>query len=278
MNFLTEDFERVNNSSGLLKLSLSESSKKTLVIDQSLNLDLELNNGAELNIIEIYKGQGAQQAKHSIKLAEGGRLNYALLQLCENDSEVDYELNCEQKDKSEFNFDSFAFGAKAFKKSINVHLNGERSQCDLKGLFCADSDRKVEEKILVKHSVPNCQSSQLYRGLFQEKGQGVFDGKILVEHGASGSLAFQNNRNLVLDKTAKIETRPQLEIYTDDVQCAHGATTGQIDENALFFLRARGFPKGEAHKLLVRAFAREVIQNFKYDECRELIQKAIFKD
>ena len=135
----------------------------------------------------------------------------------------------------------------------------------------------IDNKTFVDHAMPHCSSDEVYKGIVGDKASGVFNGKILVRKDAQKTNAYQSNKNILLSDTATIRTKPQLEIYADDVKCSHGATTGQIDQEALFYLRARGISKEEALVLLLNAFAQDVVNNINIDWLKERIEKMIFE-
>ena len=123
--------------------------------------------------------------------------------------------------------------------------------------------------------MPNCNSNELYKGIFDENAKGVFNGKVMVRPDAQKTNAFQSNNNLLLTDSASIDTKPQLEIYADDVACSHGCTIGQLDENALFYLRSRGIAKKEAQAMLMYAFANDVLENIKLSELKDKLNRII---
>jgi Fe-S cluster assembly protein SufD len=143
----------------------------------------------------------------------------------------------------------------------NVHpvLAGEGGECSINGLFIGDGQQHLDNYMLVEHASPHCSSRQFYNGILDGHSHGVFHGRIIVHKDAQKTDAKQTNRNLVLSDDAQIDTKPQLEIHADDVKCTHGATIGQIEENALFYLRTRGISEIEARRLLLQAFAGECL-------------------
>jgi len=140
-----------------------------------------------------------------------------------------------------------------------VRLEGEGAGVSIDGLYLPRGDQHHDNPVLIEHAVPRCTSRQLYKGIAEERGHGVFNGHIIVWPGAEGSDASQTNKNLLLSEHAEIDTRPRLEIFTDDVKCTHGAAVGALDEDALFYLRSRGVPYEKARALLTYAFARELM-------------------
>jgi Fe-S cluster assembly protein SufD len=147
----------------------------------------------------------------------------------------------------------------------NVHpvLAGEGGECLINGLFLGTGDQHLDNYMLVEHASPRCASRQFYNGVLDERASGVFHGRIVVHPEAQKTDAKQTNRNLLLSDQAQIDTKPQLEIYADDVKCTHGATIGQIEAEALFYLRSRGIDEISARKLLLAAFAGECLDRMK---------------
>ena len=145
----------------------------------------------------------------------------------------------------------------------------------MKGITLIEGSQFVDHHTLVHHAQPHCESHQDYKGIFAEKATGVFNGKIIVEKEAQKTNAFQQNNNILMDDKASINTKPQLEIFADDVKCSHGCTIGQLDEDALFYLQTRGIPRKEARGLLTYAFANNVLQSVKIDSVKKRINKLI---
>jgi len=145
------------------------------------------------------------------------------------------------------------------RNNTHVKLNAEGCENHTMGLFFADREQHVDNFVSIDHSKPNCMSKQLFKGILDDKSTGAFNGHILVRPDAQKTNAYQTNNNILLSNEAKMNTKPQLEIYADDVKCSHGATTGQLDEDALFYMQSRGIPRAEARLLMLYAFANEVI-------------------
>jgi Fe-S cluster assembly protein SufD len=157
----------------------------------------------------------------------------------------------------------------------NVHpvLAGEGSECLINGLFMANGRQHMDNYMLVEHASPHCDSRQFYNGILNGQSHGVFHGRIIVHKDAQKTDAKQTNRNLLLSDDAQIDTKPQLEIYADDVKCTHGATIGQVDENALFYLRSRGLAEAEARHVLLLAFANECLDRMSSAEVRRHLEQ-----
>jgi len=158
---------------------------------------------------------------------------------------------------------SVDIGSQLARNDLNIDLHGERAHANLFGLFMSNGNRHTDNHLRVDHLAPYTTSLEHYRGILSDTARGVFNGKIIVHSGADGTDAQMNNRNLLLSERAEIDTKPELEIYTDEVKCAHGSTTGQLDQNAMFYLQARGVPQETARLMLVGAFAREIIAHIR---------------
>ena len=180
-----------------------------------------------------------------------------------------------QKDNSVVRVHTFSFGGKLTRNNLNFYQNGERIDSTLKGVTILGEKQHVDHHTLVHHANPNCESHQDYKGIFGEKSTGVFNGKIIVDKIAQKTNAFQQNNNILISDKATINTKPQLEIFADDVKCSHGCTIGQLDDEALFYLRSRGIRKKEAAALLMYAFANNVLESVRIPELKSRINKII---
>lgn len=180
-----------------------------------------------------------------------------------------------QADTSYFNYASVVLGGALVVNSISVHFAGEHCENHLYGLVVADKNQHVDNYTFVDHAVPNCESSELYKSVLDGQSVNVFNGRILVRRDAQKTLAFQSNRNIVLSNTAKMYTKPQLEIYADDVKCSHGATIGQLDNEELFYMQTRGIGLAEARLLLMVGFANEVLQKIGSTEIQDILFKKV---
>ncbi len=163
------------------------------------------------------------------------------------------------------------------RNSTHHLLEGEGAECLSLGLYLADKFQHIDNYVNVIHNAPNCSSNQLFKGVLDDMATGAFNGRILVQPDAQGTVAYQKNNNILLTDDAKMDTKPQLEIYADDVKCSHGATVGQIDENSLFYLQSRGINKREAQLMLMFGFAHEVIQNIRIEPLRERLDNLVMQ-
>ena len=180
-----------------------------------------------------------------------------------------------QKGKSHVSVHTFSFGGQLIRNNLNFYQKGEYIDSTMKGITVIGDRQHVDHYTLVDHAQPNCESHQDYKGIYADKSVGIFNGKIYVNQIAQKTNAFQKNNNILLDNTATINTKPQLEIFADDVKCSHGCTIGQLDEDALFYLRSRGIPKREAKGLLTYAFANNVLESVKIPALKLRINKLI---
>lgn len=180
-----------------------------------------------------------------------------------------------QEKNSTASIHTFSLGGKLIRNNLNFYHSGQRINSTLKGVTLLNGEEHVDHYTLVKHSHPNCESFQEYKGIFSEKSKGVFNGKIFVERLAQKTNAFQQSNNLLLDDMATVNAKPQLEIFADDVKCSHGCTVGQLNKNALFYLRSRGIPKDEAKALLTYAFANNILDGVQLPVLKKRIKSLI---
>ncbi len=192
----------------------------------------------------------------------------------ENASLIDNTF-IKQKRESLASVHTFAFGGKLIRNNLNFYQEGERIDSTLKGITIIGDKQHVDHNTLVHHIEPNCESHQDYKGIFADKSTGVFNGKVVVNKEAQKTNAFQANNNILLSDKASINTKPQLEIFADDVKCSHGCTIGQLDESAMFYMRSRGIPQKEAKALLMFAFSNNVLSSVKIPELKQRITKII---
>ncbi len=181
----------------------------------------------------------------------------------------------EQKRESHVSVHTFSFGGKLTRNNLNFYQNGEYMDSTLNGVTIIGDKQHVDHNTLVHHIEPNCESHQDYKGIFNDSSTGVFNGKVVVNKEAQKTNAFQSNNNILLSDKATINSKPQLEIFADDVKCSHGCTIGQLDESALFYMKSRGIPEKEAKGLLMYAFSNNVLKSVKIPELKQRITKII---
>lgn len=180
-----------------------------------------------------------------------------------------------QKQDSHASVHTFSFGGKLTRNNLHFYQQGEHIQSTLKGITMIGDKQLVDHHTLVAHNYPNCESFQEYKGIFDDSATGVFNGKVIVQKEAQKTNAYQQNNNLLTGDKAMVNTKPQLEIFADDVKCSHGCTIGQLDKKSLFYLRSRGIPEKEAKALLMYAFANDVLSAVKIPEIKTRITKII---
>lgn len=180
-----------------------------------------------------------------------------------------------QNQESVVSVHTFSFGGKLIRNNLNFYQEGQRIDSILKGVTILGEKQHVDHNTLVHHIEPNCESHQDYKGIFGDNSTGVFNGKIIVNKEAQKTNAFQSNNNILLSDKATINSKPQLEIFADDVKCSHGCTIGQLDESAMFYMRSRGIPEKEAKALLMYAFSNNVLNSVKIPEIKQRITNII---
>ncbi|WP_428827062.1 Fe-S cluster assembly protein SufD [Azonexus sp. IMCC34842] len=240
-----------------------------LFLTSEANLAIHLRNlvlagaGSSASIIEHHVAIGAPSyftnTVTDIVLAPGASIEHYKLQ---QESPAAFHIaavNVTQEADSRFVSGSFSLGAQLARVDITVGLQGAGAACDLDGLYVVDGPQHVDHHTCIDHRQPGCTSREFYKGVLNGAAHGVFNGRVVVYRDAQGSDAVQSNRNLLLSDNAEIDTKPQLEIWADDVKCSHGATVGQLDPAQIFYLRSRGIGEAAARALLSRAFAMEVI-------------------
>ena len=200
-----------------------------------------------------------------IFLGENSHLTY--YQLINQNPEA-YQINStyvHQEKNSTFESISIAKGASILRNELKINLAGERSECSLKGLYFTSGSEHIDNHIMIDHAVPKAKSEIYYKGILDDKSKAVFSGGVLVRKNAQKTVAKQTDKNLLLSKGARINTKPMLEIYADDVECAHGATAGSIASEALFYMQSRGIGIETARKLLINGFANQIIDDIQLD-------------
>jgi Fe-S cluster assembly protein SufD len=175
-----------------------------------------------------------------------------------------------------FSSHSFALGGKFVRNDVLATLDGEGAEVTLNGLYLADGDRLVDNHTLIDHARAHCPSHEVYKGILGGRARAIFNGKIIVRQDAQKTNAKQTNRALLLSDDALINTKPQLEIFADDVKCTHGAAIGQLDEDAIFYLRARGLTFSEARDMLIHAFAGEILDRVQIDPLKQALETELY--
>jgi Fe-S cluster assembly protein SufD len=260
-------------------IHIADSASKTIF--QPRNLVVAEKN-SEVTIIESFVSISSKgsftNSLTEIFTAENARVNHFKIQNESDDSMQLNTLQAYQSRNSYFSSHSFSLSGAILRNNINIVADAENCESHLYGLYLTSGDQLVDNHTLVDHRKPNCYSNELYKGIMEGKSTAVFNGKIFVRQDAQKTNAFQSNKNILLSDDATINTKPQLEIYADDVKCSHGTSTGRMDEEAMFYLQARGIGKENARKLLLRAFVDEVIDTVKIEELRNHISDIVSKN
>jgi Fe-S cluster assembly protein SufD len=227
-------------------------------------LHLELDDGVAASLVEIHEEIGAPAAgltvaMTTVSVGVGARLEHLLIEHRLPARRLVALTRLSQAARSEARTTAVTLGAGFVRNTLRVELAGEGAVARLDGLYLVRSGEFVDNHTAIEHALPHGESHELYKGILDGSGRGVFNGKIMVRKGAQKTVALQTNRNLVLSDEAVIDAKPQLEIFADDVKCTHGATVGQLDDEALFYLRSRGLSAPSARRLLLSAFAGEIL-------------------
>ena len=234
---------------------------------------------SEAALVELYAGVegGASftNAVTEVVLGENARLHHYKLQV-EPDAAFHLAgLHAEQARDSRLASHAFALGGALARNEVHSVFAGEGGECVLNGLYVGRGSQHLDNRTDLDHAVPRCTSRELYKGVLDDRARGTFHGRVLVRKDAQRTDASQTNRNLLLSEEALVDTRPQLEIFADDVKCAHGAAVGRLDEQALFYLRARGIPRAQAEQLLTYAFASELVGAVKLEPLRARVEQLV---
>ena len=242
------------------------------------------------NLIVAEEASQVAVVEDYVSIDSGLAFSNAATELVAADDAVVSHYLVEREDKQAFNVStlriqqgrnanvsshSVLLGGALVRNNVHPVLAGEGSECLINGLFLGHGRQHLDNYMLVEHASPHCSSRQFYNGILDDRAHGVFHGRIIVHKDAQKTDAKQTNRNLLLSDDAQIDTKPQLEIYADDVKCTHGATIGQIDETALFYLRSRGIDEVSARRILLLAFADECLDRMKHGPARTHVEQLI---
>ena len=235
--------------------------------------------GSQAAIVESYVGRDSEvyltNAVTEVVLEECAVIDHYKIQQESREGFHAATLQVQQGSQSRFTSFSIALGGALVRNEINAVLAAPGGECTLNGLYMATGQQLIDNHTVIDHAQPHCASHELYKGILAERARGVFSGKIYVRQDAQKTDAKQTNQTLLLSEEATINAKPQLEIYADDVKCTHGATVGQLDDEALFYLRSRGIGNDEARSLLTFAFANDIIGRIRIDPVRTVLEKRL---
>ena len=236
--------------------------------------------GSRVTVIESYIGAAGEtyfsNAVSEVFVGENAAVDHYKVQQESLEAFHVGALHAHTSRNARFSSHSFALGGRLVRNEANALLDGEGGDCTLNGLYLADRDRLVDNHTTIDHAKPHCGSHEVYKGILGGTARAVFNGKIIVRQDAQKTDAKQTNRALLLTDGATINTKPQLEIFADDVKCTHGAAIGQIDEDAIFYLRARGLTYAEARDMLIHAFAGQVLEGVAVPLLRQALEAELF--
>ncbi len=238
-----------------------------------------LEENSEAKLVESYVGLGGTNFSNAVTevyLGQNARLEHVKVQDETADSVHIANLFVHQESGSVYTATNVSFGGAVARTDHNVWVNGEHCETWLNGTYVGEGEQVADNHTRIDHAKPNCNSFEVYKGILSDKSIGVFNGKIFVYEDAQKTDAKQTNQAILLSPTATINTKPQLEIFADDVKCTHGATVGQLREDAIFYLRARGIPKAQARAILVYAFAAEVLEKIGVEAVRIALEERLF--
>ena len=252
----------------------------TAVLSSVRNI-LVANENSDATVVMGYYGEQADSnftnVVTEIKVKQNASLSIHKIQ---HENNTNFHINTEtvsQDRDSRFSLSTSTFSGAIVRNNVYVHVDGENAETNLYGLYLTDEKQLVDNHTVIDHKVPNCNSNELYKGVLDGQSTGVFNGKVFVREQAQKINAFQSNGNVLLSDNASMNSKPELEIYADDVKCSHGSTTGQIDEEAIFYLRARGISEKSAKSLMINGFVGEVVEQISNEIIREHITKLMAK-
>jgi len=242
-------------------------------------LNIRAERGSAATLIVTFRSEagasGLTNALLEIDLAEDAALELIVIQ-DEDDATLHVSRTyVRQAAQSRLRATTTTLGGRVVRNDLDVELAGPGAETDLDGLFLGANTQHIDNHTLVDHAAPHCTSRERYKGILQDRSRGVFRGRVVVRPDAQQTAAEQSNPNLLVGDGAEINSKPQLEIHADDVRCSHGSTTGQLDEDALFYLRARGIDALEARRMLMEAFAAEVTDAISVEGAREFLRAAL---
>jgi len=257
-------------------IHLSDAEQATAI--QTRNL-FTVGAFAQAKIVESFHSLSTEATFRNmvteLYVGDNAHVEFVKLQLESHEAMSVDRTEVSQGKDSQANLFTITLGGTWVRNNLHFHLQGENTTSILNGLYMLDKNQHVDNHTLVDHFQAHCYSDELYKGILTDDANAAFRGKIHVHPDAQKTNAYQSNRNILLSETASINTKPQLEIYADDVKCSHGATTGQIDEDALFYLQARGIPLKQAQKLMVFAFAGETIEKLTMEPVATFVEQLI---
>jgi len=269
-----------NSEKEIKVLNIVDNEKSEQIIHP--RIIVKAGKNSNISILEEIRFLGKQKnlvnSVTNFYLEEGANVEHIII---DDFSEETYQISnvlVKQKKDSAFSSYNYSNAKNLTRKDFIVELKDSGSHCDLRGVYLADNDNHIDHHTIIEHEKEHCTSNELYKGILSGKSTGVFNGRIHVHNDAQKTDAIQSNQNILLSDNAKIHTKPELEIYADDVKCTHGATVGQLDEKGIFYLRARGIKKKEAQKMMMRAYVGEVLSGIRNEETKNNLLEKIMRN
>lgn len=241
----------------------------------SPTLSITLEQGSEMTLLENHVGIGSywKNMATTVKLGKNAKLHHIRILEDSRDAVHTNMVNIELDRDAVYEGFTLNAGASLFRHQIHAILNGENINCSFNGINLLNGKQHGDTTILIEHKAPHCQSNQFYRTVLDDEARGVFQGKVHVHKAAQKTDGYQLSNALLLSPKAEMDTKPELEIYADDVKCSHGATTGQLDEEPLFYMRSRGIDLASARMLLIQSFVDEVLEKIEDETIRGNLQE-----
>ncbi len=240
---------------------------------------VRLGAGSSLNLIECHEGPAGTPTWSNpltdIQVGEGARLSHVKLQIEGENAYHTALTKAALAGEARYESHLLTLGARLTRHEIHVRFDGEGANCQLRGGYMARDSQHVDNTTVIDHALPNCESREVYKGVLDGRARGVFQGKIIVRQDAQKTDGHQLNRTLLLSRKAEIDTKPELEIYADDVKCSHGATAGEPEDDQLFYLRSRGLDLHTARKLIVEGFMGELQEEIGHEPTRAVLSEQV---
>lgn len=243
---------------------------------------IQIENGAKAEIVTSFHSQQAKNSFSNVVFEGHVAANASLtIQKIQREEKDVFHISNElfvQDEGSNFTINTITTGSSLTRNGLNVLVEGENCYTEMNGAYLGTEKQHLDNHTLIDQMYSNCTSSETYKGVMDDKSVGVFNGKVIVRQDAQNIEAYQSNGNVLLSDSSSVNSKPELEIYADDVRCSHGSTIGQIDEDALFYLRSRGISKDKAKKLMVAAFIGDVLDKINNEAVRASVDKLFFEE
>jgi Fe-S cluster assembly protein SufD len=240
---------------------------------------IHVTENAQVSIVETYASFGKEESFSNqvmeVVIERDAMLEYYKIQNDESRTGQVSTTHIRQSGKSHVHAVTVTLGGKMVRNNLNIVMEEQHSEAHMYGFYFPEGDAHVDNHTIVDNVAPNCYSNELYKGVMKENSTGVFNGKIFVRQQAQKTNAYQSNKNILLSPDATINTKPQLEIFADDVKCSHGCTVGKLDEEGLFYLRSRGVPESIARSLLLHGFALDILEQIRPEHIRNYVDRLI---